>query len=119
MKKQSEQKESEVENDMFPEEKIYDKTTDQLEKAIGNLGLALQNIQDAEVEFTLSDIKNTAIPMEIVNNYMTGFRGIEKTVNLAIKKVKIARTGMYNDLNRLDEFQMERKSEGWFSSLQN
>jgi len=101
----------------FPEEKIYNRTTNELEKAAKNLKNALRNVEDAFVIFQQTDIKNTAITIETLNNYSDGFKAIEKVIKAGINKVNIAYTGMYQDLNRLDEFQIERKSEGWFSSL--
>ena len=86
---------------VFPEEEDFEKFTDPLEEAIKSLAKAQTHLEN-----TFTKIRAG------YNEYISAL--IEKTETLYNLSTK-AYQNMARDLNKLDEWQMERKSEGWFS----
>jgi hypothetical protein len=96
---------------VFPEEEDFEKFTDPLEEAIKSLAKAQTHLENTFTKITYAK----SYPIEIragYNEYISAL--IEKTETLYNLSTK-AYQNMARDLNKLDEWQMERKSEGWFS----
>ena len=68
-------------------------------------------------KFRITNQPNTSITIDNINKYVEEIKAIEAEIEQASTWADTLRQTMAKDLNRLEDFQIERKSEGWFSSL--
>jgi len=97
----------------FPEEEDYEKMAESLKDAIDKLSQAKVSLEDTLIKITYVN----SYPIEVINGYTSGIELLIKHTDNLLQKYNKAYSGMAQDINRLDEFQMKRKSGGWFESL--
>lgn len=98
---------------VFPEEEDFEKFTDPLEEAIKSLAKAQTHLENTFTKIVYAK----SYPIEIRNGYNEYISKLIERTEKLLNLTEEAYRKMAQDLNRLDEWQMERKSEGWFESL--